>query len=66
MTLFLVFIVTAIGTPLVIGFGFLVEGWLRKNYPYLVGANPLSQPEPPPRPVLRPKQPENKIGAKWA
>jgi hypothetical protein len=56
MTLFLVFIVTAIGTPLVIGFGFLVEGWLRKNYPYLVGASSLPRPEPKPRTALRPKQ----------
>jgi hypothetical protein len=56
MTLFLVFIVTAIGSPLVIGLGFLVEGWLRKNYPYLVGASSLPRPEPNPKPILRPRQ----------
>ena len=60
MTLFVVLIVTAIGSTLVIGFGFRVEGWLRKNYPYLVGASPRSQTEPPLRPILRPKQPLRK------
>lgn len=57
MTLFVVLIVTAVGSLLVIGLGFLVEGWLRKNYPYLVGASSLPRPEPKPKPILRPKQP---------
>lgn len=64
MTLFVVLVVAAIGSLLVIGLGFWVEGWLRKNYPYLVGASPLPGPEPRPRPVLRPKQPENKARPK--
>jgi len=61
MTLFVVFIVTTVGSLLVIGLGFLVEGWLRKNYPYLVGASPQPLPEPKPRPILRPKQPAKRV-----
>ena len=64
MMLFVVLILTAIGSLLVIGLGFRVEGWLRKNYPYLVGASSLSAPESRPRPVLRTKQPENKARPK--
>jgi hypothetical protein len=64
MMLFVVLIVTAIGSLLVIGLGFWVEGWLRKNYPYLFGASSSPGPESRPRPVLRPKQPENKARPK--
>ena len=61
MTLFVVLIVTAVGSTLVIGLGFRLEGWLRKNYPYLVGASSLPRPEPKPKPVLRPKQPTKRV-----
>jgi len=44
MMLFLVLIVTAFGSLLVIGLGFWVGGWLRKHYAYLVGAS--SSPGP--------------------
>jgi hypothetical protein len=61
MTLFVVLIVTAVGSLLVIRVGFWVEGWLRKNYPYLIGASSLPRPEPKPKPILRPKQPAKRV-----
>ena len=61
MTLFVVLIVTAVGFLLVIRVGFLVEGWLRKNYPYFVGASSLPRPEPKPKPILRLKQPAKRV-----
>lgn len=61
MTLFVVLIVAAVGSLLVIGLGFLVEGWLRKNYPYLVGASSLPRPEPKPKSILRPRQPAKRV-----
>lgn len=58
MTSLLVLLVTAFGSALIIGFGFWAERWLRKNYPYLVGASPLSPPANKTKIVLRPKNPQ--------
>jgi len=61
VTLLLVVLLTALGSALVIGFGFWAERWLRKNHPYLVGASSLPRPEPKPKPILRPKQPAKRV-----